>query len=59
MADREGIKRKALSVVDKLNILKMYDEKSVNKNQKEKKWIYLHRPYEQFWQTEIKLRAVQ
>jgi len=35
MADRGGIKRKALSVTDKLNILKMYDEKSVNKNQKE------------------------
>ena len=58
MTDCQGIKRKALSVTDKLNILKMYDEKSVKKKIK-KKWIYLHRPCEQFWQTEVKLRAVQ
>ncbi|KAL4119325.1 hypothetical protein QTP88_012146 [Uroleucon formosanum] len=35
MADRGGIKRKTLFVTDKLNIFKMYDEKSVNQNQKE------------------------
>lgn len=35
MAERRGIKRKALSVIDKLNILKSYDEKSGTKNQKE------------------------
>lgn len=35
MAERRGIKRKALSITDKLNILKNYEEKSKTKNQKE------------------------
>lgn len=55
MADCRGINRKTLSVTDKLNILKMYGEKSDKKNHKkkqQKKWIYLHRRCEQFWQTE-------
>ena len=39
MADCREIKRKALSVTDNLDILKMYDEKIVKKNQKEEKLV--------------------